>query len=110
MPEDAKLNIHIHAPGEKTESLTCNWCKEPHAVEPSYKETFLKRTSEKLREVAETHPEVELPDVEDAWTCGRCMLAMMGKEPGFVRTDCHEHDVPEQSEIGGQLRNLSEMR
>ena len=110
MSEDARLNVHIHPPSEKTEFLTCNWCKEPHAVEPSYKETFIKRTEEKLRELVEAHPEAECISIDEAWPCGRCMLAMMGKEPDFVRTDCHEHDVPEEAEIGGQIQKLSDMR
>jgi hypothetical protein len=97
------LNIHIHQSGEKTAELICNWCKEPHAVEPEYREEILKRGVERIeefRQEAEKMPDVmaKIDELgpEETWTCGRCMLFLNGLPLDAMKTDCHDHEVPEE--------------
>ncbi len=83
------INIHLHKSGTKTAELICNWCGEPHAVEPEYREEILVRGAEKLAEMA-----IEDIKPEQTWTCGRCMLALNNLPPSYLQTDCHDHEVP----------------
>jgi hypothetical protein len=95
--EQPGVNINIGGPekdDDKTETLVCNWCREPHRVTPAYKKEVISRGEKDLRELREKEPEAELVDVEDTWTCGRCTLHLLGL-PGFFKTDCHDHAVPE---------------
>jgi hypothetical protein len=94
-----KINVNIHASGEKTAELICNWCKEPHAVEPEYKKEILERGARELKECAKELEERNIVlTPEETWTCGKCMLVLNGI-PEFVRdalkTECHDHEVPE---------------
>lgn len=90
------IRIHIHRQGTEPKSaeLICNWCQEPHAVEPSYREEALKRGAKEIAKLkADNH---EMPDdltPEQSWTCGKCLVHLEGL-PSEFKTDCHEHEVP----------------
>jgi len=104
-----KLNINIHLPGEKTETLRCNWCGEDHAVELAYKQDIIARGVLALDEIAKqiedmddgpdkTAAEAQFADVvpEDTWMCGRCLLVANKLAPDAMKTECHDHEVPEE--------------
>ena len=40
--------------------------------------------------------EVHELDPDQTWTCGRCLLFLCGHSPDSMRTDCHDHAVPEE--------------
>jgi len=95
-----KLRIHIHNKGEKTASLTCNWCQEPHQVEENYKSEILERGKEHIEENKE---EIEKRNIqitpEQTWTCGKCMLFLHKVPEGLIdgiQTDCHDHEIPKE--------------
>jgi len=95
------LNIHIFDPGEKDSELTCNWCKEPHAMDAQYKAMMLERGRERIEELSpEAQEELRRKGVgpKETWTCGRCMLVLNGMEPDAIKTDCHDHEVPPREE------------
>ena len=92
---DEDLRINIFNKGKKTAQLICNWCKEPHAVEPEYREEILKRGAEQLKKHGITHI-----TPEETWTCGKCMLVLHGLPADALKTDCHDHKVPERKENG----------
>lgn len=88
------ININIYRQGDKTETLTCNYCKLPHPVEPEYKASFLARAAEKIKE-AEKHAGKELGiEPHEAWTCGACTLVLNGIPADAFRTEC-SHPVPD---------------
>jgi hypothetical protein len=93
------VNFHFRPPSkqEKTAALICNWCREPHSVEPEYREEMLKRGAEKIKEARETQPDALPADIteEDTWTCGKCLARLMGL-PDDIKTDCHDHEVPKE--------------
>ena len=93
---DPDIRIHIHRQGTEPKSaeLICNWCQEPHAVEPSYRKAALERGAieiAKLRVGGHEIPDDLTP--EQSWTCGKCLLYVKGL-PDTLKTDCHEHEVP----------------
>lgn len=92
------VNIHVHPKEEdrdKVNILTCNWCKEMHAVTPEYKQEALARGAKRIAEMKAEYPEDVSPDItpEDTWTCGRCFVFLMHL-PADTKTECHEHAVP----------------
>jgi len=92
-----EVKIHLREDeGEKNTVLTCNWCKQPHPVEQSYRDDILKRGAEKIEELRKEHPLDLVPDLvpEDTWTCGKCFLYLTGLPAGAAKTECHDHDVP----------------
>ena len=92
---DEKLRINIFPQGEKTAELICNWCGEPHAVEPEYREERLKRGAEQILELRKQGAKIDIKP-EQTWTCGKCMLVLNGLSPDAMKTDCHDHEVPEE--------------
>lgn len=94
MDDKTDLNIHIMPQGKNTDTLTCNYCGEPHAVDPEYKQMILERGKERLKEsgITDIKP-------EETWTCGKCFLKLQ-KIPDelarTVQTDCHEHHIPSE--------------
>src|SRR6516225_3313030 len=96
-----EVNVHVFPKGEKTETLICNWCGEPHKVEAAYKEEIIRRGQERLDEVAalddpEAKKQAALMDPDETWTCGNCYLFLMfGRVSDIVQTECHDHKVPD---------------
>ena len=97
MPED--VNIHVRPQEEaKTEVLTCNWCHQPHPVSPAYKDEIVARGAERIAEAKAANAladESANIKPEETWTCGKCMIYLMGL-PETMRTECHDHEVPER--------------
>jgi len=90
------MNVHLHKSGEKTAELTCNWCGEPHAVEPEYREDVLLRGAKILAEYKSKDIKIKDIKPEQTWTCGRCFLVLHNHPSDFIPTDCHEHEVPKE--------------
>jgi len=99
--DGSELNVHIDLTpkNDKSETLVCNWCAEPHAVDADYKEAMLERGEEQLMVLRQQYPdkaEVHELEPDQTWTCGRCLLFLCGHSPDSMRTDCHDHAVPEE--------------
>jgi protein-arginine kinase activator protein McsA len=94
-----KLRINIHAEGEKTEELICNWCAIPHPVDTDYKENVLQRAEEQLQELR--NKGTAIPDdvkPEDMWFCGACLLHLNEVPEELAKnleTGC-DHEVPNE--------------
>ena len=102
MSDSERLAIHIHNQGEKTAELICNWCREPHAVEPEYREQILERGAKELDELRRQDAvpdEIKALTPEKTWTCGKCLLFLNNLSPDAMKTDCHDHEVPKERSI-----------
>jgi hypothetical protein len=88
-----EVRVNVHAQGNKTEELVCNWCGLPHPVEPAYRQEVLERGR---KEVEEYKSKLVVFTPEETWTCGKCFLHLHGL-PDFVievvKTEC-DHEVP----------------
>jgi protein-arginine kinase activator protein McsA len=92
------INIHLHPreqERDKTRILVCNWCNELHDVTPEYKEEVLARGAEIIAEALKADPKLDPIKPEETWTCGKCYLYLMNL-PTNIKTDCHDHPVPEK--------------
>ena len=97
---EENLRINVFPKGEKTAELKCNWCGELHAVEPTYREEALKRGAEVIQDLKDQGAKIDIGP-EDSWTCGKCMLFLNGMGSDALKTDCHDHPVPEQRHESG---------
>jgi len=101
---ESDLRIHLHGRGEKTAQLICNWCGEPHAVEPEYREQVLERGARELEELRRQEgsavpDEVKALRPEQTWTCGKCLLFLNNVPANAMTTECHDHEVPKERTI-----------